>query len=361
MYVSKYITNYLLILLTIALSGCGGETQITENSTQISKIQQKGQITDTSTGQAIENVKVSIGENTTKTDKNGYYTLSNLTEKESVVVNFEKKGYLFASTSLKLKYLSETNTTPSNYLEYSMYPNSQQWSQDTTQEIINKNFILSATTYTDADGNTFNGNATINLTVLNNTNNEFLNIFPGNFTGINTNDDLVSFISYGLINLSLKDNKNNNLTLPEGETATLIFNTNIAFENKNNLSLWYYDKKKSIWIEDGYAIQQADGTYKGEITQFGMWSLNKPIEEDPGIYRAHIIDENGLPISHVRIYAKGINWVKSDLSTDENGFFEIKVIPNSSFHLSAYNYKDKYGASYSSTISPIASGNIVED
>ena len=361
MYISKYIANYLLILLTIALSGCGGGTQITEDTTPVSKIQQKGQITDTSTGQAIENVKVSIGGISTKTDKNGYYTLSNLPEKESIVVNFEKKGYLFGSTSLKLKYLSENSTAPSNYLEYSIYPTSQQWSQNITQETKNKNFILSPTTYIDSDGNTFNGDATINLTVLNNTDKEFLNIFPGNFTRINTNGNLVSFISYGLINLSLKDNKNDNLILSEGETATLIFNTNIDFGNKDNLSLWYYEKKKSTWIEEGYAIPQADGTYKGEVTRFGIWSLNKPIEEDPGIYRAYIIDENGLPISNVRLYAKGENWRKSALSADENGFFEINVIPNSSFHLSAYNYKNKYGASYSSTISPIASGNIVED
>jgi len=357
MYIPKYITNYLFILLTIVLSGCGGGTQFTENTTQ----RQQGQITNTLTGQAIENVKVSIGEMSTKTDKNGYYLLSNLPDKKSVVVNFEKEGYLFGSTPLTLKYLSENSTTPSNYLEYSMYPTSQKWSQSTTQEIKNKNFTLNADTYIDSDGNTFNGYLTINLTVLNNTDQKFLNTFPGNFTGINSDNDVVSFISYGLINLSLKDDKNNNLTLAEGETATLIFNTNIDFGNKGNVALWHYDKKKSIWIEDGYAVQQADGTYKGEVTQFGMWSLNRPIEEDLGIYRAHIVDKNGLPISNVRVYAKGVNWVKSDLSTDENGLFEIKVIPNSSFRLLAYNYKDKYSATYDGIISPITSGDIIED
>ena len=57
----------------------------------------------------------------------------------------------------------------------------------------------------------------------------------------------------------------------------------------------------------------------------------------------------------------GDNWISSDLSTDENGIFEIEVIPGKSFQLTAYNYKDKYGAKYNGTISEIASGEIVEN
>jgi len=85
------------------------------------------------------------------------------------------------------------------------------------------------------------------------------------------------------------------------------------------------------------------------------------LEEDPGIYRGRIIDENGVPIGDVRVYAVGENWVSSDLTTDENGIFELKVIPGDDFELTAYDYQDKYGASYNNTIAAIASGDVVEN
>ena len=65
-------------------------------------------------------------------------------------------------------------------------------------------------------------------------------------------------------------------------------------------------------------------------------------------------------MSDVRVHAVGENWVSSDLTTDEDGMFEINVIPGSSFQLKAYDYKNKYGANYNGIIAEIASGDIVE-
>jgi hypothetical protein len=61
------------------------------------------------------------------------------------------------------------------------------------------------------------------------------------------------------------------------------------------------------------------------------------------------------------LQALGTNWASSDLSTDNDGFFEIKVIPGSAFRLTAYNYKEKFGASYNGLIPAIASGDVVEN
>ena len=57
------------------------------------------------------------------------------------------------------------------------------------------------------------------------------------------------------------------------------------------IPLWFYDYLQGLWIEEGYAELQTDGTYKGEISHPGTWSLNQPIENAPGIYRGHIINE----------------------------------------------------------------------
>ncbi len=88
------------------------------------------------------------------------------------------------------------------------------------------------------------------------------------------------------------------------------------------------------------------------------WSLNKPIENDPAIYRSRIVYENGDPATTVKVYAVGNNWIRTDLSTDEDGMFEIEVIPGETFKLKAYEYTDKYEAVYAGTIPAIASGEI---
>jgi hypothetical protein len=99
----------------------------------------------------------------------------------------------------------------------------------------------------------------------------------------------------------------------------------------------------------------------GTISHTGTWSLSKPIDTPAGVYRGRILNEDGTPASDVRVLAVGENWIATDLSTAADGSFEIEVIPDSSFQLEAYNYKDKYKAMYNGTIPTIASGEIVED
>ncbi len=131
--------------------------------------------------------------------------------------------------------------------------------------------------------------------------------------------------------------------------------------SEQTVPLWYYDYDQGTWIEDGYAERQEGGWYQGEISHPGTWSLSKPIDDAPGIYRGRILYEDGTPAQDIRVYAVGDTWKSTDLSTDEDGMFEIEVVPGNSFQLKAYNYKDKYAATYNSVISAIASGEIVED
>ena len=196
-------------------------------------------------------------------------------------------------------------------------------------------------------GSSYIGTMAVDLTVLDSDEDAFLNNFPGSFEGINTNGQMVLFVSYGLISLSFKDDNGDALNMMTSDTsATLTFNAIPSSEEQNIIPLWYYDYEQGLWIEEGYAELQTDGTYKGDISHSGTWSLSKPIETDPGIYRGRIINEDGLPISDVRLQAIGNNWIRNDLSTDEDGAFEIEVIPGEDFKLKAYHYEDKYGAKF---------------
>jgi hypothetical protein len=168
---------------------------------------------------------------------------------------------------------------------------------------------------------------------------------------------IVPFVSYGFVVIDLTDA--NGSALGVSDNITLTFPATGATDDI--IPLWYYDYDQGLWIEEGYAQLQADNSYMGAISHPGTWSLSKPVDIPAGVFRGRIFNEDGTPASDVRVFAVGDNWVASDLSTETDGSFEIEVIPDSSFQLEAYNYKDKYKAVYTGTISAIASGAVVEE
>ncbi len=363
--------SILILSLATLLAGCGGGSSSTSagttatTSTSSTSIPTKkaihsGQVKDSSTGNGLVNVKVSIGESTTTTDENGFYTLSDLTENEEAVINFEKEGYVLGSTIIQIKRLSGDNTISQNYLEYAIDTYDYQWSYDGQTEVSGSNVDIAANVYTDTAGDSYNGEVTTELEILDVTSQEGKTLFPGAFEGENTNGETVQFESYGLISLVPKDASGNILNFTDGSTVTLTFDTVTSLDDQI-VPMWYYNNAQDTWIEAGYAERQENGTYQGEISHPGTWSLSKPLENAPGIYRGRIVYEDGTPAQDIRIYAIGSNWSSSDLSTDEEGIFEIEVVPGNSFQLLAYNYKDKYEAVYNATIPAIASGEIVED
>ena len=376
-YYYKKMEIFLFVMLVTLLTGCGGgsagstaasNTTASENSllqeveTSLAlKAVQQGHITDSLTGEPLPNVEVSIGSQTATTDTDGFYTISSLTETEEAVINFEKEGYLLGSTKIQIKELSEDNTPSTNYLEYTMHAKNYQWDFNSNDEVSGSHIIIDASvSYESINRKSYNGTNTAELIYFDITSSEGKAAFPGAFKGINSNGTIVQFETYGLISITLKDNNGNTLRLAESETATLRFDAVSSLEKPDTLPLWYYDYDQGLWFEEGYAQLQEDGSYKGDISHLGSWSLNKPLENETGIYRGRIIDEGGSPISDVRLQAIGNNWISSDLSTDEDGVFEIEVIPGESFKLKAYNYKDKYEANYNGSIASIDSGEIVE-
>jgi len=364
MYLYKKMEILLFVMLVTLLTGCGGGSggssiQAVE-TTLASKAVQQGHITDSLTGEPLANVEVSTGSQIATTDTDGFYTLSNLIETEEAVINFKKEGYLLGSTKIQIKELSGNNTPSTNYLEYTMHAKNYQWDYNSNDEVSGSHILIDASvSYESINRKSYNGINTAELIYFDIISSEGKTAFPGAFKGINSNGTIVQFETYGLISVTLKDSNGNTLHFAEGETATLRFDAVSSLEKPDTLPLWNYDYDQGLWFEEGYAQLQGNGSYKGEISHLGTWSLNKPLEEEVGIYRGRIISEDGSPISDVRLQAIGNNWISSDLSTDEDGVFEIEVKPGEDFKLKAYHYEDKYAAE-SGTISAVASGEIVE-
>jgi hypothetical protein len=312
---------------------------------------QEGKIIDSNTNKAIANVNVEVSGCTVTTDKNGYYKLSNIQSEKRTSINFEKEGYINNSSIITV------DEDTSNYLEAKLDKNLFEWSYESEDGSKGRNLeIASHVQYSDNDSAKYTGKVNLYYTYKDTTTDQGRDIFPGTFQGLEENGVIVSFVSYKLMVLKLTNDKGDTLKISEPVTIN-VFSINGTKDQE--IPLWYYNEDKGIWVEKGTAQRNEDGTYVCEITHTGTWSISKPVESAMGMYKGKIVDEDENPMPNVRLKAKGKNWVSEDLTTDENGEFEIAVVPNEAFNLSAYNYEEKFGAEFTATLQGIAAGDTV--
>lgn len=320
---------------------------------------QAGHIVDTYTGRGMKNVLVTLNGCTTQTDENGFYIFTQIaaSEKATLVIQADK-SYLHSEVIAVTKYNIDNNLS-TNFVEYKVGKYHSRWSYYSNKGMSStRSEISSSTTYTDNENHIFNGIIQAGWIFKDTMSAQGRDTFPGLYEGIDDNGVLVPFVAYGFISLELKNATGNFLNV--SENITLKF-TDITGTTQETIALWSYNYTEGQWIQEGYAQRDEDGTYIAEVSQPGTWSLCQAIQEDPGIFRGRIINVEGQGLAQVRVKAVGQNWIGKDLTTDENGNFEINVIPDSPFRLKAYNYKDEYAAEYSQVIAGIASGAISED
>ncbi len=311
----------------------------------------EGHITDKDTGAGLVDVKVNIGGCVTTTDAQGDYTLTNIAVNDKAVITFSAEGYYKNSTIIQL-----TDVSP-NYAVVEMDKYMNQWTYDSQTLVSGAHIDIPAGIYINHDGSPYIGQVTAGLSYRTSTEKGTDIVFPGEYKGEDSNGIIVPFISYGFTVIDLKDESGNALSI--SEDMTLIFEATGATENI--IPLWYYDYAQGMWIEEGYATRLADGTYEGSVSHPGTWSLNQPIEDASGTYTDRIVYPDGTPVKNLKVHAIGDNWISTDLSTDDNGIFEIEVIPGQAFTLKAYHYTDKYSAAYNGLISAVAPGDIVDN
>ena len=365
---SKNIKNTVYIGLTATLlTACGagfkGNKYNTANGEKIilgsenpvcqtGNAVHEGLLIDEKSGKGIDNVEVNIGGCITYTKQDGSYKLSNLKSISRVPIIFEKRGYYKNSAIISI----EKKT--SNYLKFPLKKNASDWTFKSEEGTSRNNIIISSDTkYKTTKGENYTNDITALYTQysISTQNRDKL---PGDYHGLDSNGVIVNFVSYALMVLDLKDEDGKSLNV--SEPIRLIVK-NISTTNEDMIPLWNYNYNKGIWVEDGFAQKDENGDYVCEISHPGTWSLSKPIESEMGLYVGRIVDADDNPMRNVRVQAEGTNWMNKDLTTDENGEFKLYVVPNKEFRLSAYDYKDKYGARYTKAMDAIAAGDVVEE
>ncbi|WP_201353794.1 carboxypeptidase regulatory-like domain-containing protein [Hydrogenimonas urashimensis] len=323
-----------------------------------------GKIFKYSGGDPVANAKVSIGGCVTTTDENGYYTLENIAESDRAVVTISAEGYYTNSKIIQVKqYVNGTTTVSPNYFAYPLdrYDDHESYDSKTEKTLVTSkdaSIEIPAGVYEDSEGNMYTGEVQADIAYEDIFTSKGRYEFLGAYKGIDSNEEERMLTSYGMMIIDLRDSDGNPLKI--ADSAVIRFPA-VSKAKAETIPLWYYDYKEGMWIEEGYATRQSDGSYKGEISHAGAWSLSMPIEEAAGLYTGRIVYEDGTPARGIRIQARGENWIMTDLSTDEDGRFEIEVVPNSDFKIRAYDYVKKFEAVFKEVIPGIKPGETFED
>jgi photosystem II stability/assembly factor-like uncharacterized protein len=272
-------------------------------------------------GNPLSGVTAFAGSFTATSDADGKFKLDGIGTSNLVPVTFEKAGYVSTqkiaktkdgfSVSIEAALIEIGNTTQIGVAGGT--------ASHGTMEVE-----FPANAFVNENGNAFQGNAEVRATWFNPTDDQFLNMFPGDFEGEREDGTTTAIESFGFIDVEIWAGSQQ-LQLADGKTATI--KVPVPAEIKANapqtIPLWHYDMDQAKWIEDGSAELEGD-FYIGEVSHFTRWNCDQP--QNTSFLRGKVVDENGNPLEHARIATKGQDYTgASQAWTDSNGEFEVPV------------------------------------
>jgi hypothetical protein len=299
-----------------------------------------------SNGNSIEKAEVRISRHAVYTNKDGKFTFTGIAGDRSVVINFYHENYM---TSSRIMFAASDSD---NFIEQRLPKIDVEVTTQTGGEIrlINSS---SALVRTEAklmkDGQYYQGKVKAALSYLKLNDTKSIMQFLGQFKGEDFNGMEQSFKSYGMINFELKDEQGLKLEIAEGDYAHVSFPENGDTVWKEVIPVFAYDYSCGKWKEEATAYRQSNGSYAATIPHTGVWSLSEPREMAEGTtYSERIIYPDGSPARNVEVYAVGrSSWMATDLTTDQDGYFEIKdMVPGEPWMLKAYTKDGRHDASY---------------
>ena len=275
-------------------------------------------------GYPLSGVKVTSGNEVAYTNANGAFSLNSINLVSGrAIVRFSSASYADVVRSVEFK--------EGEVWEVQMkYADTRSITPTVDNNIVvdysnNVKVDIPANSLVDGQGNVVTEPVTIRSTYLNPENEDFASQMPGgDLAAVRTNGSDAQLISYGMISIDATAN-GKELQLKEGSEATVTFPAAPAgMEAYNEIPLWYFDEEKGLWIEEGMATKQGDGTYVGTIKHFSWHNLDYP--ESRATVAVEVVDEAGKAIPFQKVIVGQTYGV-----TDVNGKFSTFVPTNTDF------------------------------
>lgn len=280
-------------------------------------------------GNALANVLVTSGNDTTVTSESGAYSFDKCRAVNSrCVIKFEENEYFSVVRTANIEEgearvdaVLMPQDTKEGVTEITRFYNSQ----GATIKVGNMQITIPANSLVyENDGKPFYGSVFASAYYLNPNSENFTKEMPGgDMSGVTADGKSVILLSYGMVEVTLKDSVNKKLQLKEGAESTLSFPIPEGFtENQkyNEIPLWYFDDEKGTWIEEGIATKNGD-SYSGKIKHFSWHNLDYPNRR--ATICGRVTNKNGTPLPNVLVTIS-----QTSARTDKNGNYCAYVPKN---------------------------------
>lgn len=310
------------LVASVGLTACGGGGGGGggDTSTPPGQTLSGGTITGTvsdQSGAGLANVQVvagsGVGAQTVTTNEQGFFALVSVTAGDPVL-SFELPGY--ASNMKAVAVEDGRNSQVVVSLQQVGTEQQIDATQSATVTHRGGSVVLPAGGIVDMNGQPVS-DAVVSVTTLIPGDPEFVQAFPGEFIGTDSGGT-GPLISFGVVDVTLRDSSGGELQLAAGETATVEFPIPPpAFDTGDpTVPLWYLDPATAVWIQEGTATRDAAaGVFRGTVAHFTPWNCDL---RPPSAFKRIHLTFNGLPVVNATLQIDGSNWAAGG-STDANG------------------------------------------
>lgn len=319
----KHLAKLTLISILIILLSCEKEDVLNDtnledsNSNDSSQITKpfyeisneelgnavvEGYVTDQN-GLALEGAIVQFGQLKTKSNAQGYYYLNAVSEGEKKSIHFSKEGYFMNQRLASIKNGRNARIDASLY-------------QVEMEETINE--AGAKLRYSDFQieipEGAFKKEVVLKATAHRVTDNNFLNSFPGEFSGVRENGEFTLVQSFGFLNIEISDSEN---LIDPLKAVTIKIE---APENApRTIPMWYYDYKKQTWVEEGEGWLDGEW-YVAKVNHFTPWNWDVPVENSR--IEGRVVDQNGTQLEDAKVTIRNkTNGNMLSIYSDSDGKF----------------------------------------
>jgi hypothetical protein len=174
-------------------------------------------------------------------------------------------------------------------------------------------------------GVAYTGNVTVGSSYFNPETLRGIQGFAGPYVGSDAGAQS-SLISVGVIEAKFTAADGSVLEMTNVAPATLTFPATGNSGTLTSVPLWYYDEAQKMWVRDGQAVRQADGSYVGTVRHFTVWNADISVV-NPATIKGCFRNAQGQAVAPVYARVEGIGWRASGF-VDSNGNFEIRNAPS---------------------------------
>lgn len=294
-----------------------------------------------SAGAPVPAARLTLGTQTVTSNEQGFFVIERVAPGADRTVSLAKAGYVPGNTQVTVAagqqshleiVLRKVGTTRSD-----LPGNAVQVVRDARSSGQAGQVTIPANAVVDAAGRPV-ASYTVEMTTMLPSDPMYTASFPGRFLGGTTpgsTADPAPLLSFGVINVDLKDAQGNPLKLAPGARARLEFPVDADPKHDPGtptVPLWSLDTASGIWVQEGVATRSGSG-YVAEVSHFSPWNLDMMFSSSAR-KQVNVRGLDNQPVANARVYVEGTGY-RQIANTGADGNATLTVRPGDTIRVYA--------------------------